>query len=136
MGRLVDAHVDEAVAALVARDAERARHVMIADSAVNHLELAIDEQCIRILVLHQPAASDLRSIAASLKMVTDLERIGDLAVNMAAGAGARRRGAAAGDERVASNGGLGAEEPAKCSGSVRHGRHGSGRGGDRRRSGH
>jgi len=83
MGRLVDAQVDEAVAALVARDAERARRIALADSAVNHLELAIDEQCIRMLVLHQPAASDLRFIAASLKMVTDLERIGDLAVNMA-----------------------------------------------------
>lgn len=83
MGRLVDAHVDEAVAALVTRDPERARRVRLADSAVNRLELAIDEQCIRMLVLHQPAASDLRFIAASLKMVTDLERIGDLAVNMA-----------------------------------------------------
>ena len=68
---------------MVARDAERARRIALADSAVNHLELAIDEQCIRMLVLHQPAASDLRFIAASLKMVTDLERIGDLAVNMA-----------------------------------------------------
>jgi phosphate transport system protein len=47
------------------------------------MELAIDERCIRMLALRQPAASDLRFIAAALKMVTDLERIGDLAVNMA-----------------------------------------------------
>jgi phosphate transport system protein len=83
MGRLVDAHVGEAVRALLERDRERAARVVEADRAVNQMELAIDEQCIRILALHQPAASDLRFIAAALKMVTDLERIGDLAVNMA-----------------------------------------------------
>ena len=83
MGRLVDAHVGEAVRALLERDRDLAARVVDADRAVNQLELAIDEQCIRILALHQPAASDLRFIAAALKMVTDLERIGDLAVNMA-----------------------------------------------------
>jgi phosphate transport system protein len=55
------------------------------------MELAIDEQCIRILALYQPAASDLRFIAAALKIVTDLERIGDLAVNMAERAECSRR---------------------------------------------
>jgi len=83
MGSLVDRHVGEAVAALIERDRERARRVIEADRAVNQSELAIDEQCIRVLALQQPAASDLRFIAAALKMVTDLERIGDLAVNMA-----------------------------------------------------
>ncbi|HWO10673.1 MAG TPA: phosphate signaling complex protein PhoU, partial [Polyangiaceae bacterium] len=83
MGGLVDAQVTQAVDALVARDAERARRVIEADRAVNLMELAIDERCIRMLALRQPAASDLRFIAAALKMVTDLERIGDLAVNMA-----------------------------------------------------
>lgn len=83
MGSLVDRHVGQAVSALVERDAERAGRVIEADRAVNQMELAIDEQCIRLLALHQPAASDLRFIAAALKMVTDLERIGDLAVNMA-----------------------------------------------------
>src|SRR6185436_3217313 len=83
MGHLVDAHVGEAVRALLERDRDRAARVIDADRAVNQLELAIDEQCIRILALHQPAASDLRFIAAALKIVTDLERIGDLAVNMA-----------------------------------------------------
>lgn len=82
MGGLVDAQVMEAVKALVERDAERARCVIEADRAVNQMELAIDERCIRMLALRQPAASDLRFIAAALKMVTDLERIGDLAVNM------------------------------------------------------
>lgn len=83
MGGLVDAQVAEAVNALVERDTERATRVIEADRAVNQMELAIDERCIRILALRQPAASDLRFIAAALKMVTDLERIGDLAVNMA-----------------------------------------------------
>jgi len=83
MGSLVDRHVGQAVSAMVERDPDRARRVIEADRAVNQMELAIDEQCIRVLALHQPAASDLRFIAAALKMVTDLERIGDLAVNMA-----------------------------------------------------
>ena len=83
MGGLVDAQVTEAVKALVARDAEQARRVIEADRAVNQMELATDERCIRMLALRQPAASDLRFIAAALKMVTDLERIGDLAANMA-----------------------------------------------------
>jgi phosphate transport system protein len=83
MGGLVETHVAEAVDALVERDAAKAQRVIDADRAVNQLELAIDELCIRTLALRQPAASDLRFVAASLKMVTDLERIGDLAVNMA-----------------------------------------------------
>jgi len=83
MGRLVDAHVGEAVQALLEHDRDRAARVIEADRAVNQMELAIDEQCIRVLALYQPAASDLRFIAAALKIVTDLERIGDLAVNMA-----------------------------------------------------
>jgi len=83
MGELVDEHVSEAVAAMLGRDVERARRVIAADRAVNQMELTIDERCIRMLALQQPAASDLRFIAAALKMVTDLERIGDLAVNMA-----------------------------------------------------
>jgi phosphate transport system protein len=83
MGRLVDEHVSEAVRALVERDVALAGKVADADRAVNQMEVAVDEQCIRTLALHQPEASDLRFVAAALKMVTDLERIGDLAVNMA-----------------------------------------------------
>jgi phosphate transport system protein len=83
MGGLVEAHISDAMAALVERDPDKARHVIDSDRAVNAMELAIDEQCIRVLALRQPAASDLRFIASTLKIVTDLERIGDLAVNMA-----------------------------------------------------
>ncbi|MEZ4364200.1 MAG: phosphate signaling complex protein PhoU [Kofleriaceae bacterium] len=83
MGELVAGHVTAALEAIDARDAEIGTRIFEADRAVNHLELAIDEQCIRMLALRQPAAKDLRFIAAALKIVTDLERIGDLAVNMA-----------------------------------------------------
>jgi phosphate transport system protein len=83
MGALVASHIDDAMEAHAANDVAAARRVIDADRAVNQLELAIDEQCIRMLALRQPAASDLRFIAAALKIVTDLERIGDLAVNMA-----------------------------------------------------
>jgi phosphate transport system protein len=83
MGGMVEAHIADAVKALVDRDPNRARVVIDADRAVNQMELSIDEQCIRMIVLRQPAASDLRFICAVLKIVVDLERIGDLAVNMA-----------------------------------------------------
>jgi phosphate transport system protein len=88
MGGLVDAQVGDAVESLRLRDVERAARVIEADRAVNQMEVAIDERCIRMLALRQPAASDLRFIAAALKMATDLERIGDLAVNMAERVGA------------------------------------------------
>lgn len=88
MGGLVDAQVSEVLGALAEKDTERAQRVVDADRAVNQMELAIDERCIRMLALRQPAGSDLRFIAAALKMVTDLERIGDLAVNMAERVGA------------------------------------------------
>jgi phosphate transport system protein len=83
MGGLVEAQISDAMRSLVDRDPERARRVIDDDRRVNAMELSIDELCLRILALRQPAASDLRFIAAALKIVTDLERIGDLAVNMA-----------------------------------------------------
>lgn len=83
MGGLVEAHISDAVKALTDREPARAQAVIDGDRQVNQMELSIDELCIRMLALRQPAASDLRFIAAALKIVTDLERIGDLAVNMA-----------------------------------------------------
>ena len=67
-------------ASATSRGAEKVEQ---SDRQVNLLEMEIDELCIRLLALRQPAASDLRFIAAALKIVTDLERIGDLAVNIA-----------------------------------------------------
>jgi phosphate transport system protein len=83
MGRVVDAQVAAAVDAFVRRNSAAARRVVAGDDEVNGLEREIDERCVRLLALQQPAASDLRFIAAVLKIVTDLERIGDFAVSIA-----------------------------------------------------
>jgi phosphate transport system protein len=83
MGAKVEAHISDSVRALTERDSPLAERVIQADKEVNRLEVEIDETCRRILALRQPAASDLRLITTALKIVTDLERIGDLAVNIA-----------------------------------------------------
>src|SRR5205814_9855620 len=69
--------------ALTERDSKLAENAIGQDRDVNRLEIEIDEACRRLLVLRQPAASDLRFITTALKIVVDLERIGDLAVNVA-----------------------------------------------------
>ncbi|HYO65739.1 MAG TPA: phosphate signaling complex protein PhoU [Archangium sp.] len=83
MGAKVEALIADSMRALTERDSLLAERVIQADKEVNRLEVEIDETCRRILALRQPAASDLRLITTALKIVTDLERIGDLAVNIA-----------------------------------------------------
>lgn len=83
MGGRVEAMIAECVLAVVQRDTKLAEHVMKSDVAVNRLELEIDDLCRKIIALRQPAASDLRLITTAVKIVTDLERVGDLAVNIA-----------------------------------------------------
>jgi phosphate transport system protein len=83
MGGKVEAAIALSVRAVIERDAELARKVEASDVEVNRLEVAIDGACRRLLALRQPAASDLRFITTALKIVTDLERMGDLAVNVA-----------------------------------------------------
>ncbi|MFE8600224.1 phosphate signaling complex protein PhoU [Archangium violaceum] len=83
MGAKVEALIADSMRALTDRDSPLAERVIQADKEVNRLEVEIDETCRRILALRQPAASDLRLITTALKIVTDLERIGDLAVNIA-----------------------------------------------------
>jgi phosphate transport system protein len=83
MGGLVEAAIASSVRAVVERDAALAEQVKQKDKVVNRMEVAIDQACRRILALRQPAASDLRFITTALKIVTDLERMGDLAVNIA-----------------------------------------------------
>jgi phosphate transport system protein len=83
MGGKVEAAIAASVRAITERDAELAQRVRASDVEVNRLEVEIDGACRRILALRQPAASDLRFITTSLKIVTDLERMGDLAVNIA-----------------------------------------------------
>ena len=83
LGGLVEDAIAKAVRSLTERDSSLAQGVIDSDRRVNRLEVEIDELCLRLLALRQPAASDLRFITLALKVVTDLERMGDLAVNVA-----------------------------------------------------
>src|SRR5213594_3873803 len=83
LGGKVEAEIAQSMRALSERDSKLAEQVVGSDREVNLLELEVDESCRRLLALRQPAASDLRFITTALKIVVDLERIGDLAVNIA-----------------------------------------------------
>jgi phosphate transport system protein len=83
MGGLAEERVRAAVSGLVARDTTLIDKVMHGDEPVNELHIEIDNRCFTLLALYQPMASDLRSIVAAVKINTDLERVGDLAVNIA-----------------------------------------------------
>jgi len=83
LGALVVARVDDALTALETDDDALARTVRDGDDAVNERSLAIERDCIDLIALTQPVASDLRVVVASFKIVTDLERVGDLATNLA-----------------------------------------------------
>lgn len=82
MGGLVEKMIAEAMRALTERNAEVAKAVIGMDHEVNRMELAIDALALSILATRQPAARDLRFIATAMKINTDLERIGDTAVNL------------------------------------------------------
>jgi phosphate transport system protein len=82
MGAKVEETVGCAIRALEERDSALAGRVVTLDRQINRLEMEIDELCLRILARRQPVASDLRLLTTTLKLVTDLERIGDLAVNV------------------------------------------------------
>lgn len=83
MASLAEESIARAVKALVARDGELAKAVIASDEAINDLDIDVDERCMRLLALRQPIARDLRFIASALKINSDLERIGDLSVNIA-----------------------------------------------------
>ena len=83
MGALAEEQIRRVMQALIERDAMLARDVIDGDRRVNAYDVAIDDKCVELLALHQPAASDLRFITTAMKIVTDLERIGDQAVNIA-----------------------------------------------------
>ena len=74
--------IDKALTALVTRDSALAREVIERDHQVNELDVEIDEESIRLLALHQPAARDLRLVTTAMKIATELERISDLAENV------------------------------------------------------
>ncbi len=82
MGGLVEDQIQKAVNSLVERDSKLAEVIIERDHEVNRLDVDIDDLCIRLLALHQPAGRDLRFITTGLKITTDLERTGDMAVNI------------------------------------------------------
>ena len=83
MGGLAEERVRAVVQGLVARDPALVEPVLRGDEPINQLHIEIDNRCFRLLALHQPMATDLRAIVAAVKINTDLERVGDLAVNIA-----------------------------------------------------
>ncbi len=82
MGSLTETMIHIAIKALTERKRELTRTVYRQEEDVNKLQIEIDERCLRMIALHQPAASDLRFITAAMKINSDLERIGDQAVNI------------------------------------------------------
>ena len=83
MGALAAERLQAAVRAMVERDRDLMAEVISGDEAINSLHLEIDDRCFKLLALRQPMAVDLRAIVAAFKINGDLERIGDLAVNVA-----------------------------------------------------
>jgi len=82
MGGLAEDRLQLAVKGIVDRDLAVIDWVLGGDSDINKLHVEIDDRCVKLLALHQPMAVDLRSIVAAVKINTDLERVGDLAVNI------------------------------------------------------
>lgn len=83
MGGKVEVMIANALKSLVERDSVLAEETIAFDHQINHMEVEIDEKCLQVLALRQPAARDLRFLTLALKIVTDLERIGDQCRNIA-----------------------------------------------------
>lgn len=82
MGSLVEEAIGKAIRSLVDRDSDLAQKVIGNDARINNFDVEIDEECIRLIALRQPTAGDLRFITTAMKITTDLERIGDYAVDL------------------------------------------------------
>ena len=83
IGSLVETAIHDSIRSLVERDSDIAKKVIKRDHEINALDVQIDEECTRLIALRQPKARDLRFIITTMKITTDLERMGDLAVNIA-----------------------------------------------------
>ncbi|HNN44313.1 MAG TPA: phosphate signaling complex protein PhoU, partial [Nitrospira sp.] len=83
MGGLVESQIQQALQALVDRDSDLAVDVIKQDHDVNALDVEIDELCVQLLALQQPTARDLRFVTTAMKISSELERMGDLADNIA-----------------------------------------------------
>ncbi len=83
MGQITEEMIEDSLMSLIERDAERANAVISRDDEVDQLDLKIEMKCARIIATQQPMARDLRIIATALKIITDVERIGDYCVDIA-----------------------------------------------------
>jgi phosphate transport system protein len=83
LGGMVETAIRDSVRSLIERNNDVAKEVIKRDHLINALEVRIDEECVRLIALRQPMARDLRFITTAMKITTDLERMGDLAVNIA-----------------------------------------------------
>ena len=83
VGTLVEEAISKSITALINRDAHLAQRVMANDEEIDRMEVEVEEECLKVLALYQPVAADLRFVVAVLKINNDLERMGDLAKNIA-----------------------------------------------------
>lgn len=83
MGKMIEVAIESTILALMGRDVEAAKTVHANDENIDNMEREIESLCMRLLLQQQPIATDLRFITAALKMITDMERIGDHAVDIA-----------------------------------------------------
>ena len=83
MGKMIEVAIESTILALMGRDVEAAKTVHANDENIDNMEREIESLCMRLLLQQQPMATDLRFITAALKMITDMERIGDHAVDIA-----------------------------------------------------
>src|SRR5258707_13452194 len=83
LGAIVEEQIQRSMTALVRRDESLADDVIKKDKEIDSLEIVVEEECLKILALYQPVAKELRFVIAVLKMNNDLERLGDLASNIA-----------------------------------------------------
>lgn len=82
MGSLIERAIEMAIGALVTQDVERAAQAVAFDEEIDHQEQEIESLCMKLLLQQQPVATDLRTISSALKMITDMERIGDQAADI------------------------------------------------------
>ncbi len=82
MGNLIESSIKVAITALDEQNIELAKRVIENDKEIDNMERTIEQRCLRLLIQHQPVAKDLRFISAALKMITDMERIGDQAADI------------------------------------------------------
>lgn len=83
MGAMIEEAISKSIQAFEKNDGELAREVIVGDKAVDDMERSIEQRCLRLLLRQQPVARDLRTISTAVKIITDMERIGDQAEDIA-----------------------------------------------------